>query len=57
LIHLLDKVKLTLRDAEPGPTKLRRGIAPRKSNTRPPRPTRRVAAAALAPENKKKRTP
>jgi len=57
LIHLLDKVKATLRDAEPEPTKLRRGMAPRKTTPRAPRPTRRFAGAGFAPESKKKRTP
>lgn len=58
LIALLDKVKATLRDADPEPGQLRPSIAPRKTSTRPARPTRRVTAnASLAPEPKKKRTP
>lgn len=56
LIQLLDKVKATLRDAEPPSTELRRGLSPRKTNPRAARPTRRFPGKALAPEDKK-RTP
>jgi DNA-binding MarR family transcriptional regulator len=57
LIQLLDKVKATLRDAEPEPPKMRRGISARKANPRAARPTRRFTGAAFAPENTKKRPP
>jgi DNA-binding MarR family transcriptional regulator len=55
LIQLLDKVKETLREAEPDTTALRRGLSPRKTNGRLARPTRRFAAPA--PEAKKRKTP
>lgn len=57
LILLLDKVKATLREADPEPTKLRRGLSSRGAPSRSPRPARRLAAAALAPDTKKKRLP
>lgn len=57
LIQLLDKVKATLREPEPEPTKLRRGMSPRKTGPRGARPTRRFAAGTFPPEDKKKRTP
>ncbi|MEZ4297871.1 MAG: MarR family transcriptional regulator [Polyangiaceae bacterium] len=57
LIHLLDKVKATLRDADPEPQKRRLGLSPRKTKAQSARPSRRVATAAHALEDKKKRTP
>jgi DNA-binding MarR family transcriptional regulator len=57
LVLLLDKVKATLRDAEPDTTALRRGLAPRKTKVRSSRPTRRFQGGALAAEDKKRRTP
>jgi DNA-binding MarR family transcriptional regulator len=57
LVLLLDKVKASLRRAEPDTTNLRRALSPRTKSARPARPTRRVTAGALAPEDKKKRTP
>ncbi len=57
LILLLDKVKATLREADPEPAKLRRGMAARKTSPRAARPTRRFNGPGLPPENKKKRTP
>lgn len=55
LITLLDKVRETLREAEPETPALRRPIAPRKSNNRPARPARRFAAPV--PEGKKRKAP
>ena len=58
LIQLLDKVKATLREAEPEPTTLRRtiGARPKMQSGRPPRSARRFGGT-IAAEDKKKRTP
>lgn len=54
IILLLDKVKATLREAEPEP-QLFRGMSGRKTQTRAPRPTRRAAIPPPGLPDKKKR--
>lgn len=56
LIQLLDKVKATLREAEPDAGTLRRGLPSRKTSNLPARAARRTGYAIAAP-GKKKRTP
>jgi len=56
LILLLDKVKETLRQAEPDSTGLRRGSVAFKKSSRPARPTRRFPGLPAVPEDKKRRT-
>lgn len=56
LIQLLDKVKATLREAEPDAGTLRRGLSSRKTSNLPARAARRTGFAITAP-GKKKRTP
>lgn len=56
LIGLLDKVKATLREAEPDTGTLRRGLPARKTSNLPARAARRTGFSAAA-TGKKKRTP
>ena len=54
LVALLDKVKATLREPEPGASPLRRGLSGRKATTRPARPARRFAGNLPTDEKKKR---
>jgi DNA-binding MarR family transcriptional regulator len=56
LVALLDKVKATLREPEPGASSLRRGLSGRKATARTARTARRFAGA-FPTDEKKKRTP
>lgn len=57
LIQLLDKVKATLRDAEPAPAKLGRGLSSRAASPRAARPARRLTGKISPTDDRKKRTP